>query len=92
MSEQAVASGQQSAVSTASLAAGNWFALLSLAPGFSRVSGTRALENRFNGFPPPAKPLKRFDPHSSPITRLKPGANERQREGRCGIAPERQTP
>src|ERR1039458_3264368 len=34
-----------------------WF---SLTPGFSRVLHQRQDRNRFNGFIPPAKPLKRF--------------------------------
>ena len=92
MSEPGAVSGQRSAVSAANLAAGKWFGLLSLAPGFSRVSGTRELENRFNGFPAPAKPLKRFRLHSPSDTRLKPGANERRSEGRRAFASGGKTP
>jgi hypothetical protein len=51
-------------------------AAISLAPGFSRVSPAGDLENRFNGFLCPGKPLKRFASFGGRHTRLKPGANE----------------
>jgi hypothetical protein len=52
---------------------------VSLAPGFSRVSGVQTGTNRFNGFwgaGEIAKPLKRFRRHGTAYTRLKPGVNE----------------
>ena len=57
--------------------------LLSLAPGFSRVSVLCEHENRFNGFPtsqlpvPADKPLKRLCRTMPLNTGLKPGANEK---------------
>lgn len=65
------------------------FAVLPLAPGFSRVSVTRSQGNRFNGFPGSAKPLKRFGLLAPSNTRLKPGANGRQRKRSGGVPPER---
>ena len=49
---------------------------ISLTPGFSPVTGDANPENRFNGFPPAGKPLKRLASIRRPDTRLKPGANE----------------
>ena len=49
---------------------------ISLAPGFSPVSVGQREENRFNGFPPATKPLKRLAASPPSNTRLKPGANE----------------
>ena len=51
-------------------------ALLLLAPGFSPVSGVVERFNRFSGFPPARKPLKRLALQRRPHTGLKPGANE----------------
>ena len=92
MSDEAAISGQQSAVSGGDFDGDDPFPPLSLAPGFSRVSGTRAGENRFNGFPSPTKPLKRFGHHSSHDTRLKPGANEMRSQGCRVFASGGQTP
>ena len=50
--------------------------LLSLAPGFSRVSTLAGRSNRFSGFCAGGKPLKRLAHSSRANTRLKPGANE----------------
>ena len=50
----------------------------SLTPGFSLVFGGGSQENRFNGFPPVGKPLKRLAAGAIPDTRLKPGVNENQ--------------
>ena len=50
--------------------------LLSLTPGFSPVSPTRGLENRFNGLPPRPKPLKRLQLDALAYTALKPGVYE----------------
>ena len=52
---------------------------LSLAPGFSPVSVAAAARNRFNGFPRPAKPLKRLTCRAGFGTPLKRGANEMNR-------------
>ena len=52
-------------------------ASFSLAPGFSPVSGGRGDFNRFSGFLPPRKPLKRLECPCRDHTGLKPGANER---------------
>ena len=79
MSEGKGECGMRTAVSESSTA-------LPLAPGFSRVSATRSRGNRFNGFPRPAKPLKRFGLFSPHDTRLKPGANERGSGGRRAFA------
>src|SRR6266576_2876365 len=49
---------------------------VSLAPGFSRVLRTRECLNRFSGFRPAEKPLKRLKLPPDSDTRLKPGANE----------------
>ncbi len=48
----------------------------SLAPGFSPVKADAERENRFNGFSPAGKPLKRLVGIRHPDTRLKPGVNE----------------
>ncbi len=49
---------------------------ISLTPGFSPVTRDANPENRFNGFPPAGKPLKRLASIRRPDTRLKPGVNE----------------
>jgi hypothetical protein len=48
----------------------------SLAPGFSPVQAKAGEKNRFNGFCPDDKPLKRLASRRAINTRLKPGANE----------------
>ncbi len=48
----------------------------SLAPGFSPVAAVAKGNNRFNGFSPAGKPLKRLETAAMFFTRLKPGANE----------------
>jgi len=50
--------------------------LFSLAPGFSPVLVSEGNENRFNGFSPVGKPLKRLAYPRRSSTRLKPGVNE----------------
>jgi hypothetical protein len=49
---------------------------LSLTPGFSPVAGEGERFNRFSGFPPAQKPLKRLDYRGRVHTGLKPGVNE----------------
>jgi hypothetical protein len=49
----------------------------SLTPGFSPVPAAGNEGNRFNGFSPAGKPLKRLNFPASFLTRLKPGVNER---------------
>ena len=49
---------------------------LSLTPGFSPVEADVELKNRFNGFSPAGKPLKRLVSLALLNTRLKPGVNE----------------
>ena len=49
---------------------------ISLTPGFSPVWADASEENRFNGFPPAGKPLKRLCVRHHFFTRLKPGVNE----------------
>ena len=51
---------------------------LSLAPGFSPVIAGKNEENRFNGFPPAGKPLKRLTSRRRQCARLKPGVNKRK--------------
>src|ERR1017187_359482 len=48
----------------------------SLTPGFSPVALATATQNRFNGFPRPAKPLKRLARRAIGTTPLKRGVNE----------------
>jgi len=50
---------------------------LSLAPGFSPVSAVRTALNRFSGFSPREKPLKRLNFFHRSHTGLKPGVNEK---------------
>jgi hypothetical protein len=53
---------------------------LSLAPGFSQVSGADKIDKPFQRFlRAGGKPVKRFTGHAVVNTRLKPGANERSR-------------
>ncbi|MDE3067390.1 MAG: hypothetical protein KGJ60_07535 [Verrucomicrobiota bacterium] len=58
---------------------------LSLTPGFSPVPNEENLPSRFSGLkcvshlPADEKRLKPFLPFHAPITRLKPGVNERER-------------
>jgi hypothetical protein len=56
---------------------------LSLAPGFSQVSGAVGMGKPFQRFLcAGGKPLKRFACHAAVNTRLKPGANEmKERDG-----------
>ena len=57
-------------------------AVLSLAPGFSQVSDARRIKKPFQRFLcAGGKPLKRFTGRTSANTRLKPGANETNRNG-----------
>ena len=49
---------------------------LSLTPGFSTVQDDDGRKNRFNGFTPAGKPLKRLISLGPLNTRLKPGVNE----------------
>jgi hypothetical protein len=49
---------------------------ISLTPAFSPVTIDPERQNRFNGFGPAGKPLKRLARRSTFITRLKPGVNE----------------
>ena len=54
-------------------------ALLSLAPGFSRVSAAARLENRFNGFQRRVqKAAEAAAIEAGSNTRLKPGANKNE--------------
>ena len=53
---------------------------LSLAPRFSGVISTLAIESRFNGLGPSVETVETVSRALSPAhTRLKPGANERHR-------------
>jgi hypothetical protein len=47
-----------------------------LTPGFSPVTTSKECQNRFNGFRPAGKPLKRLASLKALATRLKPGVNE----------------
>ena len=49
---------------------------ISLTPGFSPVFCGSVSLNRFSGFAPEWKPLKRLPRGRSPYTGLKPGVNE----------------
>ena len=49
---------------------------ISLTPGFSPVTASKTIQNRFNGFPRADKPLKRLGSRHAISTRLKPGVNE----------------
>ena len=57
---------------------------LSITPGFNPVTTRPRNQNRFNGFAPRGKPLKRFRLWRGQVTRLKPGVNE---TGPCNAAP-----
>jgi len=49
--------------------------VISLTPGFSPVMSGGEGQNRFNGFSPVGKPLKRLARWNASATRLKPGVN-----------------
>jgi hypothetical protein len=51
----------------------------SLIPGFSPVPAVEKGKNRFYGFSPAGKPLKRPGLPAAFLPRLKPGANERNK-------------